>query len=162
MLEHDSTQDQDVIQEYFIPFPGFMKFMDGMRRVLQEDGTNLLGVTLRYVKANSETALSYTPEEDAIAVILYFNEARSMEGRARGDELIRRLNRQTLQCGGTFYLTYLRDLDMESLQQAYPAIDVFFEAKHAMDPENRFTSRFFQLYGKRQLATMAAGIASRG
>jgi decaprenylphospho-beta-D-ribofuranose 2-oxidase len=157
MLEHDSTKDQDVIQEYFIPFPGFMKFMDGMRRVLQDDGTNLLGVTLRYVKANSETALSYTPEEDAIAVILYFNEARSTEGRARGDELIRRLDRLTLQCGGTFYLTYVRDLDMESLQRAYPGIDAFFQTKHAMDPENRFTSRFFQLYGKRQLATMVAG-----
>ena len=162
MLEHDSTKDQDVIQEYFIPFPGFMKFMEGMRRMLQEDGTNLLGVTLRYVKENNETALSYAPEEDAIAVILYFNEARSTEGRARGDELIRQLNRLTLECGGTFYLTYVRDLDMESLQQAYPGIDAFFQMKHAMDPENRFTSRFFQLYGKRQLATMAAGIASRG
>jgi len=31
--------------------------------------------------------------------------------------------------------------------------------KHAVDPENRFTSRFFELNGKRELARKAA---SRG
>jgi decaprenylphospho-beta-D-ribofuranose 2-oxidase len=156
MLEHDSTKDADVIQEFFIPIPKFTAFMDGMRRILLEDGTNLLGVTLRYVKANNETALSYTPKEDAMAVILYFNEACSMEGRAKGDELIKRLNRLTLHKEGTFYLTYLRDLDKDSLRQAYPGIDAFFQKKHAVDPEGRFTSRFFEMHGKLELARAAA------
>jgi hypothetical protein len=157
MLEHDSTKDADVIQEFFIPIPRFMTFMEDMRRVLLEDGTNLLGVTLRYVKANNETALSYAPKEDAFAVILYLNELCSTEGRARGDELIRRLNRLALHCEGTFYLTYIRDLDRNSLRQAYPGIDAFFQKKHAVDPENRFTSRFFEMHGKRELAKKAAG-----
>src|SRR5256885_11036106 len=60
------------IQEFFIPFAGFMTFMDGMRQIVREDGTNLLGVTLRYVKAGNETALSYAPTKDAFAVIFYF------------------------------------------------------------------------------------------
>src|SRR6266446_37749 len=157
MLEHDSTKDADVIQEFFVPIPRFMTFMEGMRRLLVEDETNLLGVTLRYVKANDETALSYAPREDAFAVILYFNELCSAAGRAKGDELIKRLNRLALQCGGTFYLTYVRDLDRDMLRQAYPAIDAFFQKKHAVDPENRFTSRFFELHGKRKLAKRAAG-----
>ncbi len=157
MLEHDSTKDADVIQEFFVPIPRFMAFMEDMRRILLEDVTNLLGVTLRYVKANDETALSYAPREDAFAVILYFNELCSAAGRARGDELIRRLNRLALQCRGTFYLTYVRDLDRDSLKQAYPGIDAFFQKKHAVDPEDRFTSRFFELHGKRKLAKRAAG-----
>jgi len=156
MLEHNSREDADVIQEFFIPIPQFMTFTDGMRRMLLEDGTNLLGVTLRYVKANNETALSYAPKEDAIAVILYFNEVCSMEGRAKGDELIKRLNHLTLENEGTFYLTYLRDVDKDSLRQAYPGIDAFFQKKNAVDPEGRFTSRFFEIHGKRELARAAA------
>ncbi len=156
MLEHDSRKDADVIQEFFVPIPGFMAFMHGMRKIVQGDGTNLLGVTLRYVKANNDTALSYAPREDAFAVIFYFNEQRSTEGRASGDELIKRLNSLVLRSKGTFYLTYARDLDHDSLRQAYPEIDAFFEKKHAADPENRFTSRFFEMHGKRKLAAKAA------
>jgi len=157
MLEHDSTKDADVIQEFFVPIPRFMTFMEGMRRILLQDGTNLLGVTLRYVKANNETALSYASRADAFAVILYFNELCSAAGRAKGDELIKRLNRLALQCEGTFYLTYLRDLDRDTLRQAYPWIDAFFQKKLAFDPEIRFTSRFFEMHGKRELARTDAG-----
>jgi decaprenylphospho-beta-D-ribofuranose 2-oxidase len=156
MLEHDSTEDADVIQEFFVPIPQFTTFMEDMRRIVQDDKTNLLGVTLRYVKANIDTTLSYAPSEDAFAVIFYFNELRSAGGRARGDELIRRLNSLALRSKGTFYLTYARDLDADSLRQAYPGIDAFFEKKRAVDPENRFTSRFFEMHGKRKLAAKAA------
>lgn len=155
MLEHDSTKDADVIQEFFVPIPQFMTFMQGMRQIVQDDGTNLLGVTLRYVKANIDTALSYAPREDAFAVIFYFNELRSAEGRARGDELIKRLNSLALRSKGTFYLTYARDLDADSLREAYLGIDAFFEKKYSVDPENRLTSRFFEMHGKRRLAAKA-------
>ena len=71
-------------------------------------------------------------------------------------ELINRLNRLALQCEGTFYLTYVRNLDSDTLRQAYPGIDAFFQTKHAFDPEGRFTSRFFEMHGKRELARAAA------
>jgi decaprenylphospho-beta-D-ribofuranose 2-oxidase len=156
MFEHNSKKDTDVIQEFFVPIPRFMTFMDGMRGILQEEGTNLLGVTIRYVKANNETALSYAPKEDAFAVILYFNEVCSADGRAKANALIDRLVQLAVNCGGTFYLTYARDLEMDCLRKAYSEIDAFFQKKHAVDPENRFTSRFFELNGKRGLARKAA------
>jgi len=156
MLEHNSSKDADVIQEFFIPIPRFMGFMDGMRKLLREEDANLLGVTLRYVKANDETTLSYVQKEDSLAVILYFNEARSTQGRAEGDRLINRMNRLAMDCQGTFYLTYSRDLTIEELRQAYPGIDEFFGKKYSVDPENRFTSRFFEMHGKQRLASKAA------
>ena len=156
MFEHHSKKDTDVIQEFFVPIPRFIAFMEGMRGILQEEETNLLGVTIRYVKANNETALSYAPEEDAFAVILYFNEVCSADGRAKANALIDRLVHLAVNCRGTFYLTYARDLEMECLRNAYGEIDAFFQMKHAVDPENRFTSRFFELNGKRRLAWKAA------
>src|SRR5213078_1972687 len=113
MLEHNSKRDTDAIQEFFVPIPRFMTFMEGMRGILQEEETNLLGVTLRYVKANNETALSYAPKENAFAVIVYFNEVCSADGRAKANALINRLVRLAVNCGGTFYLTYARELEMD-------------------------------------------------
>ena len=150
------TAPSDVIQEFFVPIPRFVTFMEGMRGILQEEKTNLLGVTLRYVRANNETALSYAPKEDAFAVILYFNELCSANGRAKANGLINRLVHLAVNCGGTFYLTYARDLEMDCLRKGYREIDAFFQKKHAVDPENRFTSRFFELHGKRGLARQAA------
>jgi len=156
MLEHNSKKDTDAIQEFFVPIPRFMTFMEDMRRILQEEETNLLGVTLRYVKANNETALSYAPKEDAFAVILYYNEICAADGRAKANALIDRLSHLAVNCGGTFYLTYARELDMDCLRKAYGEIDAFFQMKHSVDPENRFTSRFFELHGKMALARKAA------
>ncbi|PYU57869.1 MAG: hypothetical protein DMG55_18490 [Acidobacteria bacterium] len=156
MFEHNSEKDTDVIQEFFVPIPRFMTFMEGLRGILQEEETNLLGVTLRYVKANNETALSYAPKENAFAVIVYFNEVCSADGRAKANALINRLVRLAVNCGGTFYLTYARELEMDWLRKAYSEIGVFFQRKHAVDPENRFTSRFFELHGKLALAKKAA------
>jgi FAD/FMN-containing dehydrogenase len=156
MLEHNSKRDTDAIQEFFVPIPRFMAFMEDMRRILQEEETNLLGVTIRYVKANNETALSYAPKEDAFAVILYYNEICSADGRAKADKLINQLVQLAVNCDGTFYLTYARDLEMDCLRKAYSGIDAFFQMKHTVDPENRFTSRFFELNGKRGLARKAA------
>jgi decaprenylphospho-beta-D-ribofuranose 2-oxidase len=156
MLEHNSKKDTDAIQEFFVSIPQFMTFMEGMRSILQVEETNLLGVTLRYVKASNETALSYAPKEDAFAVILYYNEVCSADGRAKADALIDQLVQLAVNCGGTFYLTYARELDMDCLRKAYSGIDAFFQMKHAVDPENRFTSKFFELHGKRGRARAAA------
>jgi len=156
MLEHNSKRDTDAIQEFFVPISRFMTFMEGMRGILQEEETNLLGVTLRYVKANNETALSYAPKADAFAVILYFNEICSADGRAKADKLINQLVQLAVNCDGTFYLTYARDLEMDCLRKAYSGVDAFFQEKHAVDPENRFTSRFFEWNGKQGLARKAA------
>src|SRR5258708_29787743 len=119
MLEHNSKRDTDAIQEFFVPIPRFMTFMEGMRGILQEGETNLLGVTLRYVKANNETALSYAPKADAFAVILYFNEICSTGGRPKAYKLINQLTQLAVNCHGTFYLTYARDLKMDCLSRAY-------------------------------------------
>jgi len=146
MFDYDSPHDTDVIQEFFVPIPRFVAFMESMRAILLDSQANLLGLTIRYVKPDTESVLSYAPREEALAAVLYLNEPLSPEGRARADTVIQNLTRVAIQHGGTFYLTYIRDLELEDLRRAYPNIDSFFHAKHRFDPRHRFTSRFFQLY----------------
>ena len=66
------------------------------------------------------------------------------------------MSRLAFEIGGSFYLSYCREVEVEDLRQAYPNIDAFFQAKHRYDPENRFSSRFFEFYRPKFLARRAA------
>jgi FAD/FMN-containing dehydrogenase len=156
MFDYHSPADTDVIQEFFVPISRFVSFMDAARTILRESQTNLLGLTIRYVKADRESVLSYAPREGALAAVLYYNEPLTPEGRAKSNMLTQHLIRLAVQNGGTFYLTYAREVDLDDLRRAYPRIDEFFQAKHRYDPENRFTSRFFGLYRSKFLVRRAA------
>src|SRR5215467_11518215 len=157
MFDYRSPADTDVIQEFFVPVPRFLSFMESARPILRESRTNLLGLTIRYVVQDSESFLSYAPREEAFAVVLYMNEELSPEGWAKSNALTQRLTRLAVQNAGTFYLTYAREVDVEDLRRAYPNIDAFFQQKYRFDPENRFTSRFFEYYKAHFLARRAAG-----
>ena len=156
MFDYHSPADTDVIQEFFIPIPRFLSFMESARGVLRESGTNLLGLTIRYVVQDPESFLSYAPHEEALAAVFYINEELSSEGWAKSNTFTQRLTRLAIQSGGTFYLTYAREVEPDDLRLAYPAIDAFFQHKHRFDPENRFTSRFFEYYRPHFLAHRAA------
>jgi len=157
MFDYHSPADTDVIQEFFVPVPRFLSFMESARDVLRESQMNLLGLTIRYVRADAESFLSYAPREEALAAVLYLNEPLTREGWTKSNALTQRLTRLAVQNGGTFYLTYAREVDVEDLRRAYPNIDAFFQQKYRFDPENRFTSRFFEYYKAHFLARRAAG-----
>jgi FAD/FMN-containing dehydrogenase len=156
MFDYHSPADTDVIQEFFVPVPRFLSFMESARTVLRDSQANLLGLTIRYVRPDTESFLSYAPREEALAAVVYINEPLSPEGWAKSNALTQQLTRIALQNGGTFYLTYSREVDVEDLRGTYPNIDAFFLQKHRFDPENRFTSRFFEFYKSSFLARRAA------
>ena len=156
MFDYNSPADTDVIQEFFVPVSRFLAFMEAARDVLRNSALNLLGLTIRYAKHDRETILSYAPREDVFALVLLLNEPLTSEGWASSNKLADRLTRLAVQNGGTFYLPYARELAIEDLRAAYPGIDTFFQQKHRWDPENRFTSRFFEFYKSHFLARRAA------
>ena len=126
MFDYDSAEDADVIQEFFIPVPRFTPFFEAMRSVLRESHANLIGLTVRFVRQDSESVLSYALNGNALGAVLYINEPTSADGRAHAHALIQRLTRLALKHGGTFYLTYARDVAVEDLKRVYPRIEEFF------------------------------------
>jgi len=156
MFEYHSPADTDVIQEFFVPVPRFLAFMLSAREVFRASPMNLLGLTIRYVKPDRDSVLSYAPREDALALVLYLNEALNPEGWAMSNHLTEQLTRLAVHHGGTFYLPYAREVEIEDLRHSYPTMEAFFQAKHQWDPENRFTSRFFEYYKSHFLARRAA------
>ena len=146
MFDYHSPKDTDAIQEFFVPVPRFQAFMRCAREAMLGAQPNLLGLTIRYVRPDRESVLSYAPREGALAAVLYINEELSPEGRTRSNALTQELTRLAVQEGGTFYLTYARAVELDDLRMAYPRIDSFFQQKRRFDPDCRFSSRFFERY----------------
>jgi FAD/FMN-containing dehydrogenase len=139
--------DTDILQEYFVPPEKTPQFVDGLRNIVNQGGANLLNVTIRIVHQDTITALPYA-RQDMVAFVLYFNQKRNEEQ----SEILRKttvdLIDLVLSVDGTYYLPYQLYYSPEQLRQAYPNVDAFFSAKRKYDPEELFSNKFYEKYGK--------------
>ncbi|MBX7149566.1 FAD-binding oxidoreductase [bacterium] len=143
----NKLKDTDILQEYFIPHKKMPEFVDGLRKIVSQNGANLLNVTIRVVSKDTITALPYA-KENMFAFVLYFNqkfnEADSQILRKTTTDLID----MATDIGGTYYLPYQLYYSKEQLAKAYPEIDEFFEAKRKFDPLGVFSNGFWERYSK--------------
>jgi len=146
-LDYHSRRDTDIIQEYFVPVAAFAAFMDRFREILTADKANVLSSTVRYVTPNPTPALAYAPERPALAVIQMSNVGLSAAEQARAEATTRRLVDAALAVGGTYYLTYQLYPTPEQFRRAYPGAARAFERKRHYDPDETFSSQFYERYG---------------
>jgi FAD/FMN-containing dehydrogenase len=146
-LDYRSRRDTDIIQEYFVPVASFVPFMDRFREILVAGQANVLSSTVRYVTANDTPALAYAPHGDAFAIIQMSNVGLGADEQARAAELTRRLVDAALEHGGTYYLTYQLYPTPDQLHRAYPGARHAFERKRFYDPDEIFSSQFYERYG---------------
>jgi hypothetical protein len=83
-----------------------------------------------------------------VAFVLYFNQKRNEEQ----SEILRKttvdLIDLVLSVDGTYYLPYQLYYSRDQLRRAYPHVDAFFSAKRKYDPEELFSNKFYNKYGK--------------
>jgi decaprenylphospho-beta-D-ribofuranose 2-oxidase len=147
LLEYHSSRDTDIIQEYYVPVRHFVPFMDRFRQILVEGKMNVLSATVRYVKPDSSLALGYAPREPVFAIIHMSNVGFSTSAQAHAAEVTRQLVDAAAEFGGSYYLTYQNYPTPAQLHRAYPKAAWAFERKRFYDPEERFSSRFYETYG---------------
>jgi FAD/FMN-containing dehydrogenase len=139
--------DTDILQEYFIPRERMPEFVDGLRSVVQRDGSNLLNVTIRSVQKDTVTALPYA-KQDMFAFVLYFNQKLNDEQSQILQKTTVDLVDLATNLNGTFYLPYQLYYSPEQLRRAYPEIDTVFAVKKKYDPEMIFSSKFYEKYAR--------------
>jgi len=143
----NKLKDTDILQEYFIPHKEMPEFVDGLRKTVQENGANLLNVTIRIVSKDDITSLPYA-KEDAFAFVLYFNQKLNDKESKILQKTTTDLIDLATSVGGTYYLPYQLYYSQEQLHEAYPEIDTFFATKKKYDPTLLLTNKFYEKYGK--------------
>jgi FAD/FMN-containing dehydrogenase len=143
-LRNSLPDDTDILHEYFIPRGQFVAFVDGMRKVLTDNKTNVLNASVRIVH-QEDNFLTYSPEP-AFSVVLYINQTTDDDGNRRMKQVTEQLIDLTTAHKGRFFLPYQLYYSRDQLQRAYPQIDAFFAAKRKYDPAELFTNTFYQKY----------------
>lgn len=141
----NALPDTDILHEYFIPRSQFVSFIDGMRRIMTDNRTNLLNASVRVVH-QEENFLTYAPEP-AFSLVLYINQSTDEEGNRQMRKTTEQMIDLTIAHKGRFFLPYQLYYSRDQLKQSYPQIDAFFAAKRKYDPDGLFTNTFHQKYG---------------
>jgi FAD/FMN-containing dehydrogenase len=96
--DRDPTRT-DILHEYFVPPERFADFVTASQDVIPASYQELMNITLRYVRADTESVLSYAPEARIAAVMLFSQE---MTSRAEADHRrMRSVERITCPTGRT-------------------------------------------------------------
>jgi decaprenylphospho-beta-D-ribofuranose 2-oxidase len=148
LLNYTSRRNTDIIQEYYVPVEHFVAFMDRFRDILRAGRMNVLSSTVRYVSPNATPQLAYAPSRAAFAIIQMSNVGLREAEQAHARDVTRRLVDAALEFGGTYYLTYQLYPTPAQLHRAYPNARRAFERKRFYDPEEIFTSQFYEAYGR--------------
>jgi FAD/FMN-containing dehydrogenase len=144
-LQNDLPAETDILHEYFLPQASFVRFVDALRRITREEDANLLNASVRVVH-KEEIALSYAPSDGMLAVVLYLNQTTDRGGQERMARLTGRLIDACSDLGGRFFLPYQLYYTPQQLERAYPEARAFFQAKRDIDPDEIFTSTFYERF----------------
>jgi FAD/FMN-containing dehydrogenase len=144
-LAYDSPDDTDILQEYFIPYAGFVAFTDRLRDIVIAHDINLLSITIRYLPEDTESVLRYATL-DMFAFVLDINHGLDAAAVAEAETWTRELVEAALANGGTYYLTYQLYPASQQLARAYPRSGEFFAKKAGYDPDLLFMNRFYENY----------------
>src|SRR6201991_4936617 len=132
-LRNSLPDDTDILHEYFIPRSQFVSFVDGMRKIMTDNKTNLLNASVRVVHQEGNF-LTYSPEP-AFSLVLYINQTTDDEGNRRMKRTTEQLIDLTIAHKGRFFLPYQLYYSRDQLRRSYPQIDAFFAAKRKYDPD---------------------------
>ena len=144
-LRHALHESTDILHEYFIQRRAFVPFVYGLRDALRAQDANLLNASVRIVHRD-DSFLTYAPADDMVAVVLYLSQPTTASGTARMARLTSALIDLCSTQGGRFFLPYQLQYSAAQLERAYPEIRAFFEAKRAVDPDERFTNTFYETF----------------
>jgi len=142
-----SLGSTDILHEYFVPQAALAGFVESVREIVPRHRGDLLNLTVRDLRADSETFLRYA-DGDMFALVLLFSQRRTSAGEAEMQAMTRELIDAAAHAAGRYYLPYRLHATGEQLAAAYPQAARFFELKRQFDPRETFQNEFYARYGR--------------
>lgn len=143
VLWPEDLSRRDILHEYFVPRAAVAPFIAGLRAAVKRRKANLLNVTIRDVRKDTDTLLAYA-REDSFAFVLFLSQEPTPEGEEAMRVLTGELIDLARSLGGSFYLPYRLHSSLEQVRASYPGLDEFLALKKSHDREGMFSSRFFR------------------
>lgn len=147
-LPQDTSSTEYILQEYFIPYDHVGAFIKKMRRLIEEYGINILNVTARHVLKDTESLLSFSPQKDMCALVLYIKLLRTEDDREQCVAWTRSMIDQAIDHEGTYYLPYHLLATQAQFETVYPQWLQLMLIKWSYDPELLLSNQLFEYYGR--------------
>lgn len=145
-LEPTSRKDYTyVLQEYFVPVANFDSFVPKMASIFQSHNVNVINVSIRHAKSDTLSLLAWAPQE-VFCFVVYYKQETTPEAKAAVGVWTRELIDAALSEGGSYYLPYQLHATEEQFHKAYPRAKEVFDLKRKVDPDNKFTNKFWEKY----------------
>lgn len=144
LADGDPTRT-DILHEYFVPPERFHEFVAHCQQVIPASYQQLMNITVRFVKADKESWLSFAPEP-RIASVLLFSQEKTVRAEADMARVTHHLIERVLSIGGSYYLPYRPHATLDQFKRAYPKAEAFAARKRELDKSLTFRNRFWDNY----------------
>jgi FAD/FMN-containing dehydrogenase len=134
-----------VLQEYFIPEPGFLSFAKRMAQLLRRRNVEALNVSIRHSPRDRVSALPWA-SQDVFSFVLYHKQRTWTRARHEVGEWTRELIALALQHGGRYYLPYQLHATVDQFNAAYPEAAQLRRTKQQFDPAGKLSNELWRKY----------------
>lgn len=143
---NNSASEAEWLQEFFIPQENIAVFVRELGQLLTKNQVALLNSSIRFVKQDKISLLSYAAGGDRFAVVLCFNQSLKHNEVVKTKKWVREANDLVIKHGGSFYLPYQQFASQEQFAQSYPQFAAFHQEKQTIDQNGLFNSGLYEQY----------------
>jgi len=163
--------DTHILQEFFVPKDKFVEWMHLLEKLELNSYTKniLLNITIRFVKKDDESFLSYA-RQDSFAFVFYWRSKNNNDADAELEQIHMKLSDSAISLGGSFYLPYRHHYSVTQLLECYPNFYEFIIEKLKYDPNEIFSNNWYRhcqtllmqsSHHKKQFVTLLQGYDTR-
>lgn len=143
---NNSKIDTEWLQEYFVKGEDLGDFLHFLGDILQKNHVAIMNASVRFVKHDSKTKLSYAQTGDRFAIVLFFNQKLSPKEIQKTKRWVQQVIDYLIPHGGSYYLPYQHFATLEQFKACYPNWKSVLSYKQSIDPKGIFDNGFFSDY----------------
>ena len=134
----------------FVPAPKFAAFLKQAGAIFTkyQDDLPVMANHFRFVPASSESLMAFAPEDSICLIPFYLARKDDKAWQGKLERATGELLDACLECGGRHYLTFDIIASQDQFRRAYPQLSEFFALKRKYDPDEMFSSVFYQKYAR--------------
>ena len=117
---NNSKIDTEWLQEYFVKGEDLADFIQFLGHILQKNNVALFNASVRFVRQDFNTKLSYAQEGDRFAVVLFFNQKLSPKEIQKTKLWVRQVIDYLIAHEGSYYLPYQHFATSDQFKACYP------------------------------------------